>query len=139
MKFFPSRAGPPIYPKGRDTDEAFRDWAKDEIKTAVSRAYDLGKFLFSVSATALAFLLTLVRLFSLDTTNTSLSVALIAFGVSLLSALSGVVPRVWELDENTDIPHEYTKILLGSRVVLVVWLLSWSCGVIATAVLLGAL
>lgn len=122
--------GAPIRPKGQDTVEAFREWGKDELKSGVQRTYDLGKFLFSISAATLGLIAGLARLSGISFTNCLFIAALLVLFCSVGVAIRMVVPKLWVLDGNTNLTSEYNAIIDSSQNSLLLWTLFWGGGVV---------
>lgn len=130
IKLFKPHKGSPIRPRGQDTVEAFREWAKDEIKSGVERAYDLGKFLFTVSSATIGLLVGFSKAFSVEPTKASVAFAILVLTGSIGIALWMVIPRIWVLRPQTDLAQEYADIITLSRIQLWLWTALWGIGVV---------
>lgn len=133
MRVFPllfktgKHTGMPIYPKGNDIGNGFRDWAAAEIKESVGRRYDLGKFFFSVSAVTIGTLFTILKIISGKFTGTVLTGMLFLF-TSVLLAISLALPEVWELGGKSNLVQKHREFIAKIQRLVFLWLFFWLIG-----------
>ncbi|MCZ6680909.1 MAG: hypothetical protein O7E52_27085 [Candidatus Poribacteria bacterium] len=121
--------------RGEDTADGLRIWAKEEIKNAPARVYELGRFLFTASIGGIGVMATLAKLntkaaaagISMDAL---LMVSLAAFGLSMLFALLMAIPKQWKLDGDTDLLAQHKTLIARGQLWTVIWCLVWLTGVL---------
>jgi hypothetical protein len=118
----------PIRPRGEDTVTALRDWAKDELKGGPARAYDLGKFFFTVSTGTAGLVTGVIKLGTPNSYPKSLIYSLVVFGMSILVTLNMVRPRVWTLGDSTDLINEHERTIKLAVRRMWVWFGLWAIG-----------
>jgi hypothetical protein len=100
------------------------------LKGGPARAYDLGKFFFTVS-TGTAGLVTGIQKLSGGThLSKSFVASLILFGGSLFVALNMVRPRLWQLGGDTDLFEEHKKYITRAISNMWTWFALWLIGAI---------
>jgi len=115
--------------KGEDTDSALRDWVKKEISEAPIRAYDLGKFLFSVSVATAGLFVTLERLTGTKNIDKLLGLSLFFFFISVFIALFMAIPKRWEVSSSDDLFEVHNKKVKSSVSKIYWWFGFWGLGV----------
>jgi len=118
--------------KGEDVSDALRDWVKSDLKDSGKTAYDLGKFVFTVSSSSIGILATLQKLDPKFHSTWSSWVPYVPFALSLVLSLVLVLPRKRSIPGDTDLYSLYAKDV--NRVVrrFWAWFALWSAGVLAT-------
>lgn len=117
-------------PRGQETADAIREWSKDELKGGPSRAYDLGKFFFTVSIGTAGLVTGVQKLSDSTQLPKSLVFSLILFGISIFVALNMVRPRIWKLGEGTDLFDEHRKRIVAAIINMWLWFIFWFVGTI---------
>jgi len=115
-------------PKGQDTIDAIREWAKDELKNGPSQVYELGKFFFAVSTGMVSLFLGVEKLGPNPHLTNSLIAAVMFFLISIFLALSMVIPRVWNLRGETDLYEEYINQIKNASTIVWIWFAMWLLG-----------
>ena len=112
--------------RGEDVASALRDGAKEDIKGAGSRAYDLGKFFFGVSAASIAIITSGLK----DRPSLGrIQLASLAFlVVSMFVAVLMVLPRLSHLQGNDDLLASFEKDLRTVVTQVWVWFGLWLTG-----------
>lgn len=122
----------PLKPTGEQVTAAIRDWLDDEIKSAPGRFYDLGRFLFGVSAGTVGTVVALEKL-GTPKLDLRLGAALLLFVASMLVALYMACPRDWLVSGDTDLFHEHRETVIRGQLLLIAWFTVWIVGVIVSA------
>jgi hypothetical protein len=117
-------------PRGQDTTDAIREWSKDELKGGPARAYDLGKFFFTVSTGTAGLVTGVQKLGGSTHLSKSFVTSLILFGGSLFVALNMVRPRLWTLRGDSDLFDEHKKHITRAIYNMWVWFALWFVGAI---------
>jgi hypothetical protein len=121
--------------RGEDTADGLREWAKEEIKNAPARFYELGKFLFTASIGSIGVMATLAKL-NTKAGGTGISIdpllmaSLVALGLSMLFALLMAIPKQWKLDGDTDLLAEHKALVARGQHWTIFWALVWLTGVL---------
>jgi hypothetical protein len=105
--------------RGDDVSTALRDWIKEEVKGAASRAYDLGKFFFAVSAGSIAVITATFKTSPPPGKTQLVSLALLA--ASMFVAVLMVMPQTSKIDGEKDLLSEFANEV--RRITVFVW--SW--------------
>ena len=121
--------------RGEDTADGLREWAKEEIKNAPARFYELGRFLFTASIGGIGVMATLAKLNTKAAkANTSMDALLMfslaALGLSMFFALWMAIPKQWRLDGDTDLLAEHKALITRGQHLTVIWGLVWLTGVL---------
>ena len=121
--------------RGEDTADGLRMWAKEEIKNAPARVYELGRFLFTASIGGIGVMATLAKL-NTKAPKADISIdpllifSLAALGLSMLFALWMAIPKQWRLDGDTDLLAEHKALIARGQLWTVIWGLVWLTGVL---------
>lgn len=114
----------PTHADAQDTRDAVIGWMKNELSKGTERAYDLGKFLFTVSIGTAGLVATIMK----DARWPALFIAAIFFNaLSGIAALAMAWPKTWTLDENADLWAEYNRAMKKNLLDLKRW--GWFYGV----------
>lgn len=112
--------------RGEDVASALRDWTKEEIKSAASRAYDLGKFFFGVSAGSIAIITSGIKVGSSLGPLHLGSLALLV--ISMFVAVLMVLPRLSNVQADQDLLLAFTKDVKAVVVQVWIWFGLWLTG-----------
>lgn len=108
----------PMYAQAAETRDAVIGWMKNELSKGTERAYDLGKFLFTVSIGTAGLVATIMK----DASSPDWFVAAIVLSAfSAIVALAMAWPKTWTLDGNTDLIEEYNDATKKNVISLVAW------------------
>jgi hypothetical protein len=100
----PARDADPVLPRGEETRDGLVGWMKNELSKGSERAYDLGKFFFTVSIGTAGLLAALAK----DARNLPLIVLAISLNaLSAVAALAMAWPKTWSLGSETDLLLRY--------------------------------
>lgn len=114
----------PMRAKGEETRDAVIGWMKNELSKGTERAYDLGKFLFTVSIGTAGLLATLMK----DAQWLVLFVgAIFMNALSAIAALAMAWPKKWTLGGGTDLRAEYNAAMAKNLCDLKRW--AWFYGI----------
>jgi len=114
----------PMRAKGEETRDAVIGWMKNELSKGTERAYDLGKFLFTVSIGTAGLVATIMK----DARWPALFIAAIFFNaLSGIATLAMAWPKKWTLGGDTDLRAEYNTAMANNLVDLKRW--AWFYGV----------
>ena len=118
-----------LKPRGQDITDAFREWAKTEITRAVDASYQLGRFLFSVSAATAGGLITLATFAKIDP-GWFFLLSIIFLAASAAVAINLAIPNHWDMDGNTNLYEVHWNMVSAARITSLIWILLWSLGVL---------
>ncbi len=118
----------PVNPRGKDTDEALRQWIADEFKEAPKRIFDLGKFLFGVSSGSIGVLVAISKYFNNTWTFAEWG-SLVAFVLSGAISLFIAAPRVHRLHANFDLAKAHESLVMAARDRMIAWGVTWTLAV----------
>lgn len=120
--------------RGEDVAASMREWCAANVKESGNRAYDLGKFLFTVSSGSIPILASLQKL---DPAFQPRLWSLVPYGLFLLSllfALNLVFPRNRRLKDDENIIELYQAELKFVTQRLRVWFSVWFAGLLLSIV-----
>ena len=121
--------------RGEDTADGLRMWAKEEIKNAPDRVYELGRFLFTASIGGIGVMATLAKL-NTKGAKADISIdellifSLAALGLSMFFALWMAIPKQWKLDGDTDLLAEHKALIARGHHLTFIWSFVWLTGVL---------
>jgi hypothetical protein len=116
--------------KGQDVHDGLREWIKTDIREISAKGYDLGKFLFSVSVGTLGALTALIKIDSSTQINTPFIVSASILFISIVIAISIVLPKSIPVGDNIDLLDLYRKQLQAIIRVIWAWFFVWLIGAI---------
>jgi hypothetical protein len=117
----PPAAPAAVRPAAAETRAAIVAWMTNEVSKGTERAYDLGKFAFTVSIGTAALITGLVK----DMAESPRKVALMGAILAVLSsvcALKAAWPKTWDLGGDVDLAERYQR----SIKVSLTWLRRWA-------------
>ncbi len=114
--------------KGEHLVEGLNTWFKKELVDGISSSTDLGKFFFSVSSASIGIVLTLYKIGNIQLVSFVLVLGLLIYLCSIFVSIFLVYPRIFILNEETDLFVEYKKHYKKIRVCLLLWFFLWFLG-----------
>lgn len=119
-----------------EIERTIKSWLTDDMRAQTARYFELGKFLFSVSAGSMLFFVTALEALGKHACSPFyLMLALAALFLATLVSIVFVWPRRTLVNTNLDIIAEYTASMAFNRSVLVGWLIllviGLGCGFLA--------
>lgn len=116
---------------GKDLDSGLVDWVKSEITDAPKRAYDLGKFFFTVSIGTIGVIATLEKLTDGAAWDLPMIIAVIVLFLSMLCAIELARPRQITIQGGSDLQALYEKQIRSLLRRIYVWFFIWLAGAAA--------
>ncbi|CAN96870.1 hypothetical membrane protein [Sorangium cellulosum So ce56] len=113
----------PIRPRAAETEAAVRSWMTYELTQGTARAYDLGKFLFTVAIGTAGLIAALLKDMKQPWIGVAAMIAcILAAGVALDLAW----PQVWSLGGHTDLLARYNTSMGRSMRLLKIWTFAYA-------------
>lgn len=119
-----------LTPRGQDSDDAIRQWSKDEITNGPTRGYDLGKFFFAVSIGTISIFIGIAKFDQKYKFDFLILTSAVLFLVSIASAINMVRPRIKQLGGDLDLYYEYKRRIQKIKYNMWIWLISWLLGLL---------
>lgn len=116
-----------IIPKGDDTVQAIREWSNDQIKSGTSNAYNLGKFIFSVSITSIGIITGIKKITSIESDG-MLFISLLLFFLSIIASVLMISPKLWKLDGKFDLFQAFRYHMKQAYILFWSWFVLWILG-----------
>ena len=115
-------------------DSALVEWAKSEIFRAVDASYELGRFLFTVSAATAAAVVALANVDKALPTDWWFWGSIIALLLAALVAIHLAIPSKLRVADKTNLYEVHWSMVGIARASSILWMVLWLAGVGAAAV-----
>lgn len=114
---------------GQEVNDSIKDWIKKDIKEGPSKAYDLGKFFFSVSTGTIGILIVIEKLNSISKIDTPLIISLLFLLISTIIAITMTTPSVVAIGEDVDLYNKYKESVKDIVKRVWIWFFIWIAGI----------
>lgn len=120
----------PVKLKGQEVASALKEWIALDIKETPTRIFQVARFLFGVSATSIALMVSLST-FLFEDWGVYQFVGLVFFFAACGVALRLAMPAFIMLDGHTELETAHTAIVSKARNFMIVWGICWVLAVVS--------